>query len=225
MNATQNKILNSLDQLQKIYIDTHQAGHDNLFSWLGIDFFVDQVRHIILPLAPLAGEWQINEDGRIFATNKPLLFMFEPDSRHLPVTYFQRILADLVQNPPKTKLVPHRLGYFLTLMVAEAHYNPLALTTTFLAVAQAIEQKQLNENIFDLVPNLLIDIATANISEEESQAYKQANMARQIALMQEVNPDIVTEIDALLRENSMETTIDIIKNQMIAYLQTKIFFE
>lgn len=225
MSNNQNKLLDSLDQLQQTYVKAHQPDQNNTFSWLGIDFFVDQMRHIIMPLAPLEGEWQTNDEGSIFATNKPLLFMFEPDSRHLPVSYFQRILTDMVQNPPKTKLIPHRLGYFLTLMVAETHYNPLILTTTFLALAQAIEQKKLNENIFDLLPNLLIDAAVANLSEEEMQAYKQANMAQQIALMQTVNPDIVAEMDALLRDNSMETTIDLIKNQMLAYLQTRIFFE
>jgi hypothetical protein len=224
MPQKQNIILDLLNQLQAQYIEAHHPGHDNTFSWLGIDFFVDQMRHIIMPLAPLEGEWQTNDAGMIFAINKPLLFLNQPDSRDLPVTYFQRILAEMLQEPQKTKLVPHRLGYFLTLMVAEVTYNPLALTTTFLTVLKAIEQQQTQENIFDLLPGLLIDAATANLSEEDLHAYKQTNMTQQITLMQEVRPNIVAEMDALLRDNSMETTIDIIKNRLLTDLQTKIFF-
>jgi hypothetical protein len=225
MNATQNKILISLDQLQKTYEKAHEPGQDNTFSWLGVGFFVDQVRHIILPLTALEGQWQTNDSGMIFATNKPLLFMFQPDSRHLPVSYFQRILGDMMQSSQNTNLVAHRLGYFLTLMVAEVHYNPLALATTFIAVSKAIEQKQTRENVFDLIPNLLIDMAVTDLSAAEQQAYKHANMTQQIALIQEIRPNIAAEMELLLRENSMETTIDIIKNQMLAYLQTRMFFE
>lgn len=225
MSQKQNDILQSLNQLQAHYIEAHQPGHDNTFSWLGIDFFVDQMRHIIMPLAPLEGEWQTNDAGMIFAINKPLLFLNQPDSRDLSVTYFQRVLAEMLQAPQKTNLLAHRLGYFLTLMVAEVTYNPLALTTTFLTVLKAIEQQQTEANIFDLLPNLLIDAATANLSEEALHAYKQANLAQQIKLMQEFRPTIVSEMDELLSENSMETTIDIIKKRLLAYLQTRIFFE
>lgn len=216
-------ILSSLEQLQKTYALAHQPGHDNLFSWMGVDFFVDQIRHWILPAAALQGEWQESENGQIFATNKALLFMSSPNSRDLPVTYFQRILADILQEQEHTKLIGHRLGYFLTLMVAEVSYNPLTLTTTLIAVSKAIEQKQTNENIFDLVPKLLIDAAMADLSEEELQAYKQANMAQQIALMQEVRPNIVAEMETLLQNNSMETAIDVIRSRMLSSLQTRIF--
>lgn len=225
MSNKQNKILDSLNQIQQTYIKAHQPGQSNTFFWLGVEFFVDQMRHIIMPLAPLDGEWQTNDADMIFATNKALLFMFEPDSRHLPVSYFQRILGEMLQAPQKTNLVPHRLGYFLTLMVAEVTYNPLALTTTFLTVLKAIEQKQTEENIFDLLPRLLIDAATANLSEEDLHAYKQANMAQQIELMQEFKPTIVAEMDELLSTYSMEETINIINNRLLAYLQTRIFFE
>jgi hypothetical protein len=219
------EILDSLDQLQKTYAEAHEAGHDNIFTWLGVDFFVDQMRHIIMPLAPLDGQWQTNDAGMIFATNQPMLFINQPDSRDLPVTYFQRILAEMVQASQNRNLIGHRLGYFLTLMVAEARFNPLALPTTFLAVLKAIEQQQTKENIFDLLPGLLIDAATANLSEKELHAYKQSNMAQQIRLMQEFRPTIVAEIDELLSTYSMEITIDMIKNRLIAYLQTRIFFE
>ncbi len=68
MSQKQNVILHALNQLQAQYIEAHQPGNDNTFSWLGIDFFVDQMRHIVMPLAPLEGEWQINDAGMIFAT-------------------------------------------------------------------------------------------------------------------------------------------------------------
>ena len=225
MNNKQNEILDSLDQLQIMYAEAHEPGHDNTFSWLGVDFFVDQMRHIIMPLAPLDGEWQTNDAGMIFAINKPLLFLNQPDSRDLSVTYFQRILADMLQTPQKTNLLAHRLGYFLTLMVAEVTYNPLALITTFLTVLKAIEQQQTKENIFDLLPGLLIDAATANLSEEDLHAYKQANLAQQIKLMQAFRPNIVAEIDELLSIYDMETTINILKTRLLAYLQTRVFFE
>ncbi len=151
--------------------------------------------------------------------------MNQPDSRDLPVTYFQRILAEMLHAPQQTNLVAHRLGYFLTLMVAEVTYNPLALITTFLTVLKAIEQQQTQENVFDLLPGLLIDAATANLSEEDLHAYKQANLAQQIKLMQEFRPAIVAEIDELLSRYDMETTIDIIKTRLLAYLQTRVFFE
>ena len=225
MSNKQNKTLDSLDQLQQTYVKAHQPDQNNTFPWRGVDFFVDQMRHIIMPLAPLDGEWQTNDAGMIFATNKAMLFMFQPDSRHLPVSYFQRILAEMLQEPEKTNLVPHRLGYFLTLMVAEVRYNPLALTTTFLVLLKAIEQQQTKENVFDLLPSLLIDVANANLPEEELQAYKQANMAQQIKLMQEFRPTIVAEMDELLSQYSMETTIDIIRNRLLTDLRTRIFFE
>ena len=225
MNNKLDEILDSLDQLQKIYIEVHEPGHDNTFSWLGVDFFVDQMRHIIMPLALLDGQWQTNDAGMIFATNQPMLFINQPDSRDLPVAYFQRILAEMLQASQNKNLIGHRLGYFLTLLVAEARFNPLALTTTFLAVLKAIEQQQTKENIFDLLPGLLIDAATANLSEEELHAYKQTNMAQQIRLMQEFRPTIVAEMDELLFTYSMEATINIIKNRLLADMQTRIFFE
>jgi len=75
------------------------------------------------------------------------------------------------------------------------------------------------------LPSLLIDVANANLPEEELQAYKQANMAQQIKLMQEFRPTIVAEMDELLSQYSMETTIDIIRNRLLTDLRTRIFFE
>ena len=226
MNNNQlDTIIIALTKLQPVYNNALQPGHDHIFSWLGVEFFVDQIRRIILPVSSLDQQWQTDDHGRIYATNQPILFMFRPDSRELSIAYFQRILAALLQEQDKPNLMQHRIGYFLTLMVAEVHYNPLALTTTLLALSKAIEQKQHKANIFDLIPDLVLDIVINDLSETEQHDYKKEVMVQQIELMKEVRPNIVAEIDELLQENSMEETLYIIQTQNLTYLSSHVFTE
>lgn len=223
------RIASTLARLRSEYQRTVHAHEDNVLSWFGMTFFVDQIRHLIVPAEQVGGRWE-RRNGKALIVNYPIPVtgIYVGRGRSFTVHDFRQIMEAMAEGGERPFMDESSLGHFLSLMVVEPHFNPLAEITTMLAVAHALAEGREDDNIFDLVPPTItteVDIASIPDFDPDQHARASAEeiAQREIALVKSIKPDYLAEIDTLLERHDRAEVIRVLKEELRDYVRTHLF--
>ncbi|WP_428261547.1 hypothetical protein [Haliangium sp.] len=223
------KVKSILTRLRSEYERAVNAAEDNALIWFEMSFFVDQVRHLIVPAAQVGGRWE-RRSGKALIANRPIpvVEIYVGRGRSFTVHNFLEIMKAMAEDGERPFMDESSLGHFLSLMVVEPHFNPLAEITTLLAVAHALAEGREGDNVFDLIPpTVTTEVDTAAIPGFDLGQHARSSAdeiaQREIALIKTIKPDFLTEIDALLEQHDRTEVIRILRDELHDYVRTHLF--
>ena len=230
IDEMRDRIAKMLAHLRDEYRRAIQPSEDNTLSWFDLQFFVDQVRHLIVPAEQVAERWERRE-GKALILNHPIpvLDIYVGRGRSFVIHDFVEIMQAMAEDGERPFMSESSLGHFLSLMVVEPHFNPLAEITTMLAAAHALaEGGRENDNIFRLIPPTVtteVDVATIPGFDLNDQARLSAEeiAQREIELVKTIKPNLLEEIDTLLLQHERAEVVRILQEALREYVRAHLF--
>lgn len=229
IDVVKQRISDAVARLRSEYRRALGSTEDNTMSWFGTPFFVDQIRYLIVPAAQVGNRWE-RRGGKALLLNRPvpIVDIYIGAGRSFIVHDFMEIMRALAEDGEQPFMDESSLGHFLSLMVVEPDFNPLAEVTTMLAVAHALAQGRENDNIFRLIPPTVtteVDFTTIPGFDPNQHARLSAEdiAQRELELVKTIKPDLLQEIDRLLVEHDRAEVIRMLRDELRDYVRSHVF--